>query len=63
MDSRESILQAVCTINRGRAHCLISAFFKVEFEDTVQQYLDLFKSIDGKAHLVKDLAEVKSLHS
>ena len=60
MDSRESILQAVLH-NQPESSALPDiSMFTVEFEDTVQQYMDLFKSIDGKAVAVKDLAEVKA---
>lgn len=37
------------------------SMFKVELADVVQKYMDVFKSINGDAREVRDVAEIKAL--
>lgn len=61
MSSREKILEAVLK-NQPRATILPDiSMFKGDTEDTVQKYMDVFKTIGGSAFLVDDIAAVKAL--
>jgi len=61
MNSREAILQAVLHNQPESTPLPDIGIFKVEFEDIVKKYMDIFTSIDGKAYSVRDLDEVKAL--
>jgi L-lactate dehydrogenase complex protein LldG len=61
MDSREAILQAVLHNQPESTPLPDISMFKVEFDDIVQNYMDVFKSIDGEVYAVRDVAEVKAL--
>lgn len=61
MSSREKILEAVLQ-NQPRATILPDiTMFKGDIVDTVQKYMDVFKTIGGLAFLVDDMIGVKAL--
>ena len=61
MSSREKILEAVLK-NQPRATILPDiSMFKGDTDDTVQKYMDVFKTIGGLAFLVDDMIGVKAL--
>jgi len=61
MNSREAILQAVLHNQPESTPLPDMGIFKVEFDDIVKKYMDVFTSIDGKVYAVKDLNEIKAL--
>jgi L-lactate dehydrogenase complex protein LldG len=61
MNSRESILEAVLHNQPESTPLPDISIFKIEFEDTVQKYMDVFRSIHGEIHEVSDVAEIKAL--
>jgi len=61
MSSRESILQAVLHNQPESTPLPDISIFKVEFEDIVQKYIDMFTSISGTIHAVNNIEEVKEL--
>ena len=61
MNTREKILAAVLK-NQPPATALPDiTMFKGDNKDTVQKYMDVFKSISGTAFLVDDIVAVKAL--
>ncbi len=59
MTSREKILEAVSK-NQPQASPLPDiSIFKGDSNDTVQKYIDIFKSIGGSAYLIDDISAVK----
>jgi L-lactate dehydrogenase complex protein LldG len=61
MNSREKILEAVLK-NQPQALPLPDiSMFKGDNNDTVQKYIDIFKTIGGSAYLVDGIAAVKTL--
>jgi len=59
MTSREKILEAVLK-NQPQASPLPDiSIFKGDSNDTVQKYIDIFKSIGGSAYLIDDISAVK----
>lgn len=60
MNSRETILQAVLHNQPPSAPLPDMSIFNVEFDDVVQKYMDIFKSINGEICDARDLAEVKA---
>ena len=61
MNTREKILAAVLK-NQPPATALPDiSLFKGSTDDTVQKYMDVFKSISGTAFLVDDIVAVKAL--
>ena len=61
MNTREKILAAVLK-NQPPATALPDiTMFKGDNKDTVQKYMDVFKSISGTAFLVDDIVAVKTL--
>lgn len=61
MSSREKILEAVLK-NQPQTTLLPDiSMFKGDNYDTVQKYMDVFKTIGGSAFLVDDIAAVKAL--
>jgi L-lactate dehydrogenase complex protein LldG len=61
MSSRETILQAVLHNQPKSVPMPDISIFKVELEDVVQKYMDVFKSIMGEVCEVRDVAEIKAL--
>ncbi|HLL43208.1 MAG TPA: LUD domain-containing protein [Segetibacter sp.] len=61
MNSREKILEAVLK-NQPQATLLPDiSVFKGDNNNTVQKYMDIFKTIGGSSHLVDNIAAVKAL--
>lgn len=61
MNSREKILEAVLK-NQPQTTLLPDiSMFKGDNNDTVQKYMDIFKTIGGSSFLVDDIAAVKAL--
>ncbi len=61
MNSREKILEAVLK-NQPQTTLLPDiSMFKGENNDTIQKYMDVFKTIGGSSYLVDDIAAVKAL--
>ena len=61
MSSRQKILEAVLK-NQPQATLLPDiSVFKGDNNNTVQKYMDIFKTICGSAHLVDNIAAVKAL--
>ncbi len=61
MSSREKILAAVLANQPQLSPLPDISLFKGQAEDTVQQYMDTFTSIGGKAFLVDNIAAIKDL--
>ncbi|MBD0368256.1 MAG: LUD domain-containing protein [Flavisolibacter sp.] len=61
MNSREKILEAVLNNQPETTPLPDISMFKGDHNDTVQRYMDLFKTIGGAAYLVDDIAAVKVL--
>jgi len=61
VSSREEILQAVLHNQPESSPLPDMGIFKVEFEDIVQKYMDIFKSIGGEVYTVNSLDEVKTM--
>jgi L-lactate dehydrogenase complex protein LldG len=61
MSSREKILAAVLANQPQLSPLPDISIFKGQDEDAVQQYIDTFASIGGKAFLVEDIAAVRDL--
>jgi L-lactate dehydrogenase complex protein LldG len=61
MNSREKILEAVLKNQPESTPLPDITIFKGDRNDTVQKYMDIFKTIGGSAFLVDDIAGVKSL--
>jgi L-lactate dehydrogenase complex protein LldG len=61
MSSREKILEAVLKNQPPSTLLPDISMFRGDNSDTVQQFIDLFKTIGGSALLVDDLAAVKAL--
>ena len=61
MSSRQKILEAVLK-NQPQATLLPDiSVFKGDNNNTVQKYMDIFKTIGGSSHLVDNIAGVKAL--
>ncbi|HKG68437.1 MAG TPA: LUD domain-containing protein [Segetibacter sp.] len=61
MNSREKILEAVLK-NQPQATLLPDiSMFKGDNNNSVQKYMDIFKTIGGSSHLVDNIAAVKAL--
>ena len=61
MSSRQKILEAVLK-NQPQATLLPDiSVFKGDNNNTVQKYMDIFKTIGGSSHLVDNIAAVKAL--
>ena len=61
MSSREKILEAVLK-NQPQSTVLPDiSMFKGDYNDAVQRYMAVFKSIGGSPFLVDDITEIKSL--
>jgi len=61
MNSREKILEAVLNNQPPTSPLPDISMFKGSNDDTVQKYINVFKTIGGSAYLVDDIAEVKAL--
>ncbi len=61
MNSREKILEAVLKNQPPTTLLPDISMFKGENNDTVQKYMDVFKTIGGSSYLVEDIAAVKAL--
>jgi L-lactate dehydrogenase complex protein LldG len=61
MSSRETILQAVLHNQPESVPLPDISIFKVELNDVVQKYMDVFKSINGEIYEVRDVAEIQAL--
>ncbi len=61
MNSREKILEAVLKNQPQTSPLPDISMFKGDNNDTVQKYIDIFKTIGGAAYLVDDIAAVKAL--
>jgi L-lactate dehydrogenase complex protein LldG len=61
MTTREQILEAVLKNQPESMPLPDISMFKGGYEDTVQKYIDIFKTIGGAAYLVDDLEVVKNM--
>lgn len=61
MNTREKILGAVLKHQPPATALPDTTLFKGDSKDSVQKYMDVFKSISGKAFLVDSITEVKAL--
>lgn len=61
MNSREKILEAVFKNQPPTTLLPDISMFKGDNKDTVQQYMDVFKTIGGSSYLIGDIAAVKAL--
>jgi L-lactate dehydrogenase complex protein LldG len=61
MTSREKILEAVLKNQPPTSPLPDISMFKGADNNTVQNYIDIFKTIGGSAYLVDDVANVKAL--
>ncbi len=61
MTSREKILEAVLNNQPPLSQLPDVSIFKGDPHNTVQKYMDVFRSIGGTTFLVENMAEVKSL--
>jgi L-lactate dehydrogenase complex protein LldG len=61
MNSREKILEAVLKNQPQISPLPDISMFKGDNNDTVQKYIEIFKTIGGAAYLVDDIANVKAL--
>ena len=63
MNTKEKILQAVLKSQVPSTACPDISMFKGDYDDAVQKYMDIFKTIGGSAYLVNDFNEIKTLIS
>ncbi len=61
MNSREKILEAVLNNQPPTSPLPDIGIFKGDSNGTIQNYINVFKTIGGSAYLVDDIAEVKAL--
>lgn len=60
MNTREKILEAVLKNQPQTSPLPDISMFKGDNNDTVQKYIDIFKTIGGSAYVVEDIAAVKT---
>ncbi|HXI00087.1 MAG TPA: LUD domain-containing protein [Sphingobacteriaceae bacterium] len=61
MSSRETILAAVLQNQPALSPLPDISIFKVDYEDKVKKYMDMFTAIGGTVYLVNDIHAVKAL--